>query len=122
VLGLLGTAFIYDEWVAHSILHERSLSLVAGDLSCHGHTLAVAILPLCVSAVLSRFFFVAQKRSAALFLAVHVTALSVLWTEMSCPDREFWHLLLGHQASVVGVFGIAIFLMYLSRVRASSIS
>lgn len=119
VVGLLVTAFFHDEFIAQNVLHNRSASLTSGDLNCFSHTVLSALVPLTISVMMIKNFFVGNKFWALLFLSFHVTAMSVLWTEMSCPDRELWHLLLGHQTSIVGVFLLAIFSGYLIRKRVS---
>lgn len=122
VVGTLALAFFYDEFISHNVLHNRGASLTAGDITCFTHTVLSALVPLVVSVLLVRNFFVGDRFWSLLFLSFHISAMSVLWTEMSCPDRELWHLLLGHQTSVSGVFLIAIFSGYLIRKRVSSVS
>lgn len=122
VVGILTLAFFHDEFIAQNVLHGRGLTLSSGDISCFTHTVLSAIAPLVVSVLLVRNFWVGDRFWSLLFLSFHMTAMSVLWTEMSCPDRELWHLILGHQTSVIGIFLIATFSGYLMRKRASSIS
>jgi uncharacterized membrane protein len=122
VLGILTAAFFFDGFVTQNVLNQRALSITQGDFSCFTHTVLAGILPLVLGSFFIRYFFTANKLWAFIFLSFHVSALSVIWTEMTCPEREIWHLLFGHQLSVVGILGITIFLNYLVKRRAFSIS
>ena len=122
VIGIVVAAYLYDDFLVHNILHERGLSMTGGDLSCFSHTVLAAGLPLLIGTLLIKSFFVGKRIWAFGFLAFHVSAMSILWTEMTCPDREFWHLIVGHESSFIGAFVLVIFLAYLTKRRASLVS
>jgi hypothetical protein len=117
---LMGSAFLYDELIARNILHERALGFSSGDMGCLGHTLLVTLLPMVLGSFLIRHFFVQNKLSAFIFLTLHLGLLAILWIDLSCYDRELWHLVLGHQSSLLGIFVLLIISSFFPKKRASS--
>jgi hypothetical protein len=122
ILGLIIIAFAIETLGFHNVLQGRSISLLGSDLNCFGHIVASSIVPALLSVFLTRNFLVLNKFWSSLFVSFHVAALGIVWIEMNCADREFWHLMFGHQSSVIGVLIFFMVTDYFSRARASLIS
>lgn len=106
VLGVITMAFLYENFIGHSIAHLQGFGFTSAEANCLFHTVLIAIVPIAFSLALAKLFFIARPIWAMVFLGLHLTLMSITWTEMSCPSREFWHLMLGHQAAVFAVCGI----------------
>lgn len=103
-----------------TILHERSFSVTSGDLSCFWHTTISTIGPLLVFPLVFRNFFYARPLWAMTFMTLHLTFLGLILNELKCPDRELWHLMMGHQTSVIGVGLLMMVITFVVRKRFSS--
>lgn len=84
-----------------SIGFSRSAQLSSGDVDCLSHALLGACLLVALSFFVIRHYFIAQPVSITLCLSSFTGGLILLWLEMCCQDREFWHLLNGHQSSLL---------------------
>jgi hypothetical protein len=102
ILSLIFVGFSL-EYGMGNILHQRELSLTAGDFNCFWHSVASSIGPVLLFPVFFRKFFFQRTGWAIAFMSFQISLMASLLTEMKCPDRELWHLLFGHQTVVVGV-------------------
>ena len=117
---LVGSAFLYDELIARNILHDQPLGTSSGSLGCLGYTLLVTLLPMVLGSFLIRYFFVQNRFWASIFLTFHLGLMAILWIDLTCYDRELWHLVLGHQSSLLGIFGLLIIFSFSPKKLASS--
>ena len=111
-------AFLYENFSAHSILHNRTLSLTSGDYYCFFHSVLRTIFPALLFPFLMKQFYVIQKKTALFIGAIHLTMMSLILTELRCADREMWHLILGHQSSLIGIIIILFLIFYVFRKKA----
>ncbi len=101
ILIMLGLSIEYG--MMGTIEHHRALSVTSSDVSCFWHSLASTAGPLLIFPILFRKFFFARVGWAMTFMTLHLALMASLLTELKCPDRELWHLLLGHQTVVLGI-------------------
>lgn len=120
--GLLFTvvlgAFLYENFEGHSILHQRGFSFTNGDFNCFFHSVLRAMVPAIMFPFLMKQFYVIQNNAALFIGAIHLTMMSLILTELRCADREMWHLLLGHQSSLIGISLFLLGIFYLFRKKA----
>lgn len=110
-------ALLYENYEAHSILHQRHIGFTNGDFNCFYHSVLRALLPSLLFPFLMKQFYIVQKNGAMIVGAVHLTMMSLIVTELRCADREMWHLILGHQSSLIGISLLLIGMSYLFRKR-----
>lgn len=105
VLSLLwmGVSLFIENSFMGTILHERTFSVTKGDFNCFWHAIVSTAGPLLLFPVLFRQFFFARPVLAMTTMSIHLAFLGSLLNELKCPDREMWHLVLGHQTSFLGV-------------------
>jgi hypothetical protein len=102
ILSLIFVGFSLEYGLGH-ILHQREISLTAGDFNCFWHSVASSAGPVLLFPILFRKFFIQRPGWAITFMSIQISLMASLLTELKCPDRELWHLLFGHQTVVVGV-------------------
>ncbi|GEM_PF-6728553 len=116
VIGTLSLVFSFD----HSVQHERALSVTSGDWSCFTHTVMSALVPVVLFGALMKNFFVTNTKATLSFFTVYLSMIAVMSMELKCHDREFWHMIFGHQSSVLGIFVLILGAYLLKKKLASA--
>ena len=119
ILWIAGSVVIENSFMG-TILHERSFSVTSGDFSCFWHTTISTIGPLLLFPLVFRNFFFARPLSAMTLMTFHLAFLGLILNELKCADREFWHLLMGHQTSVIGIGLLMLGITFVARKQFSS--
>lgn len=99
----MGGGFLIENFFQNTILHQRNLSLTQTDLTCFWHGTLTTLGPVLIFPFIFKHFFTTQKKWALTFMSLHLAFMGSLLIELQCPDREMWHLILGHQSSFLGV-------------------
>lgn len=112
---ILGGAFVYDYFAINLINMGRGAAVASSDVRCFNHIVLSALIPIAVFPFFIKFFFIPRVYWAISFLAVHISLLSIAVLELKCHDREFWHLILGHQSASVAIFALMSFLFFIRK-------
>lgn len=114
---IAGSLYIEDFFM-RTILHQREFSFTDGDVSCFWHATISTIGPTVLFPVLFRQFFFVRPYIAMMTMSVHLAFLGSFLNELKCPDREMWHLILGHQGPIFGVFTFILLFTFLGQRRS----
>lgn len=115
ILALMFGSLLFETSFMGTVLNQRGLTLTEGDIKCFWHSVVSTIGPLLVFPIFFRQFFFARPFWALTFMSFHLALLGSLLNELKCPDRELWHLILGHQTPVMGVMMILCFIFLIQR-------
>lgn len=101
------------------ILYQRPFSFQSADVSCFNHIVLSTIPTAIIFLYFIKNFFVARPLWTIAFLTGHVSLLAITVMELKCHNKEFWHLLIGHQTTYFAIFMIFLSLWALKQKRAS---
>lgn len=123
-LGLLSfialIPFFHDTFMTQTIYYDRGLSVTEGDWICFTHSLLGSLLPILAFPVLIKNFFVPKFKWMVLFFVLHTGLMGIVTMELKCHDRQFWHLIMGHQSSLLGMFALTLGLYLLMKKLTSA--
>lgn len=108
-------ALLIESQLMGTIMNTRTETMTYNDFNCFWHSVISAVGPILVFPIVFKHFFVSQPNWAISFMGIHLAFMGSLLTELKCPDRELWHLLLGHQTSFLGVVLLLVIVTYLRR-------
>ena len=118
IMFWMGASFLIEDLFMGTVLHGRALSVSIGDFDCFWHATISAVGPLLIFPVLFRHFFFARPVLAMAIMSCHLGFLGSALNELNCPDREMWHLILGHQTSFIGVGLLMMMIIFVLQRRA----
>lgn len=95
--------FFVENYLPGSIQHSRSFGFMKSDFNCFWHAAVSTVGPIVFFPFLLRNFFFSRPIFASVLMSFHLAFLAGLLNELKCPEREFWHLVLGHQTPVIGI-------------------
>ena len=115
----MAISLFIESYFMKTTSNARGLSLNSGDMSCFLHSTIVTAGTLLVFPFIFRHFFFARPKSAIAIMSIHLAILGSGLNELKCPDREVWHLILGHQTSVIGVGLFLMLVIFFFRISVS---
>lgn len=117
---LTAFGFFYSD-ISGTVFHQRSFALSSDDITCFKHIVFLTLPAAIVYPFFLRNFFVQKPGWMLAFMITHVSLLSITVVERQCSNREFWHLILGHQSSYLGIIILFIAFYILMKKLASLI-
>ncbi|MDH4468040.1 MAG: hypothetical protein QE271_08280 [Bacteriovoracaceae bacterium] len=112
---------VLENFISQTIAHQRNLSLRIEDWSCFWHTVLIGSLPIILLFATFRNFFIPNPRKTIVLFSLSTVFSALVVTEISCPNREWWHLLFGHQTSILGIMFVANLIFYIRKFQQSGI-
>lgn len=102
-ISLMSLALITESQVMGTVNHARSFSITHSDFTCFWHSVASTIGPVILFPLIFKQYFFSHPKWSMTFMSIHLSLMGSFLTELKCPDRELWHLILGHQTTFFGV-------------------
>ena len=94
---------MHEFYFSNSIEYQRNFSIYLEDWPCFLHSLFMGLLPTVLLFFVFRKFLIPYPKKSINLFAIFSIFSSLVITELSCPNRELWHLVMGHQSSILGI-------------------